>query len=52
MDSDNVVASLKYVRDAVALLLGVDDGCDGPVVWEYDAEPDGPHGVRVELRLG
>ena len=48
MDDDNVVAACKYVRDAVALFLGVDDR--SPLVsWRCDAEPGGAFGVRITM---
>jgi hypothetical protein len=34
MDSDNLAAGFKAVRDGVADWLGIDDGSDR-VVWEY-----------------
>lgn len=35
MDSDNQVAVLKEVRDAVADWLGTHDGPTGPIRWRY-----------------
>lgn len=35
LDSDALPASLKSVRDAIALALGVDDGPRGPITWLY-----------------
>lgn len=35
LDTDNLTASAKAVRDAVAAWLGVDDGPEGPVAWVY-----------------
>jgi len=49
MDTDNLEAAAKWVRDAVALFLGVGDGPAGPVRWEYAQEACGAWGVRVEL---
>lgn len=49
MDSDGLAAACKYVRDTVALFLGVDDGPRGPVRWEYDQEAGGAFGVRLEI---
>jgi hypothetical protein len=49
MDSDNLVGSLKHVRDAVAEWIGVDDG-SAWWAWEWPAwEPGKPFGVRIEL---
>lgn len=35
LDTDNLAGSAKSVRDAVAAWLGVDDGPEAPVAWEY-----------------
>lgn len=51
MDDDGLHAAGKYVRDCVALFLGVGDGPRGPVRWEYRSEPGGANGVRIELNL-
>lgn len=51
LDSDNLAASFKPLRDAIAYTLGVDDG-DPRVRWQYgQTETRGEHGalVRVEL---
>lgn len=48
MDSDGVAAACKYVRDAVALLCGVDDG-DSRWCWMYGQELAAGHGVRVTM---
>lgn len=48
MDSDNLAASAKHVRDGIADWLGVDDG-DPALVWRY-AQERGPYGVRIEVR--
>ncbi len=50
MDDDNLPASLKYIRDTVALFLGRDDN-DPLIHWEYAQEPGGPSGVRVRLSV-
>jgi len=48
----NLGPALKAVEDAVALMLGADDG-DPRWQSEADQEPGGPAGVRVEFaRLG
>ncbi|WP_439627524.1 hypothetical protein [Gemmata sp.] len=51
MDDDNLPPTAKWVRDTVALFLGVGDGPRGPVQWKYDQEPGDAAGVRVELSL-
>jgi hypothetical protein len=51
MDAANVVAAMKYVQDAVADFLGVDDGSKN-LDWKYAAEPGArKYGVRIELEL-
>lgn len=49
LDSDNLAGAFKHVRDAVARLLGVDDG-DPAVTWTYAQESDaGAAGIRIEV---
>lgn len=52
LDSDNLAASCKYLQDAVAAWLGVDDGPSGGIEWLYaqEREPSGPC-ARVEFYL-
>jgi len=52
LDTDNLSAAMKYVRDAVACKLGFDDGPKSPLRWRYGQEPGGPHGVRIALTVG
>lgn len=47
LDGDNMQASAKFLRDAIAARLGVDDA-DERVQWRYD-QRRGPHGVIVEI---
>ena len=47
LDGDNLHSSAKYVRDAIAAKIGIDDGSD-QYVWEY-AQRIGPYGVDVEI---
>lgn len=49
LDDDNLAASAKAVRDAVAHALGVDDGPSGPVTWSYDQVRARGYGVRVTI---
>jgi hypothetical protein len=44
----NLPAALKYVEDAVALMMGADDG-DARWRCECGQEPGGPSGVRIEI---
>jgi hypothetical protein len=49
MDSDNLQAAFKAIRDGVADWLDMDDG--SPLLhWEYE-QAKGPHGARVEITL-
>ena len=50
-DDDNLADALKYVRDAVADYLGVDDGPAGPVRWVPAQEAGDVAGVRIELEV-
>lgn len=48
LDDDNLVGSLKYVRDAVALWLGVDDG-SRRVKFTYADRLEAPASVDVDI---
>lgn len=50
LDPGNISSALKATEDAVALLLGADDGDDR---WRvsFGQEPGGDAGVRVELEI-
>jgi hypothetical protein len=52
MDDDGLRSSLKYVRDAVAKWLGVDDGDTSRVMYHYLQTkcPPKTYGVRVTFR--
>jgi hypothetical protein len=51
LDDDNLVGSLKPIRDAVAKWLGVDDG-DKRVRWECgQVETHGATGVSVKVEV-
>jgi hypothetical protein len=47
LDSDGLQGSCKYVRDALAALLGLDDA-DPRVQWAY-RQDRGPYGLTVRL---
>lgn len=49
LDSDNLAGACKAVRDGVADWLGVDDGDESRVRWEY-AQERGEYAVRIELQ--
>lgn len=46
---DNLRSSLKFVVDGIADALGVDDGDESKVLWEY-AQSTGRGMLRVEIR--
>jgi hypothetical protein len=46
---DNLRAAFKYLADAIAEWLGVDDGDERLVTWSYDQKPGGPYGCRVTI---
>ena len=51
MDPDNYASSWKHVQDAVAKLLGVDDGDTSRVSWVYGPQERGTdYAVRIEVR--
>lgn len=47
LDDDNLAASCKYVRDAIAAAVGVDDG-SAQYTWRYEQRV-GKYGVEVEI---
>jgi hypothetical protein len=50
MDRDGMVTSLKWVQDAIAAALGVDDGDRDKVRWRYRQRPS--YGkTRVHVRV-
>lgn len=50
LDTDNLQSALKATRDGIADWLGIDDGCNDLVRWEYAQEVGSPPGVRVDVR--
>lgn len=51
LDSGNLEGAFKHVQDAVARILGIDDGSD-LITWTYDQQPGGEKGIRVEIVEG
>lgn len=49
LDSDNLASSCKALRDGIADWLGVDDGDESKVSWEYAQRVGKPAGVEVEV---
>ena len=50
LDAANLPSALKSTEDAVALMLGADDG-DARWIASFRQECEGKSGVRVELRI-
>lgn len=52
LDGDNLQGALKAIRDEVAACLGVDDGDEEAVTWEYKQRKDGPgeYGVVAKFK--
>lgn len=49
LDTDNLASSQKAARDAIATLLGVDDGNERLVTWSYGQEQQRGYAVRIEF---
>lgn len=49
LDQNNAIETLQAIQDGVADWLGVDDGDETKVQWEY-AQEKGQYGVRIEVR--
>lgn len=52
LDGDNAVASLKYTRDCVALMMGFSDDPRSPLRFVVSQERCDEFGVRIELSEG
>lgn len=48
LDSDNLAASFKAIRDGVADAIGIDDGSD-KVQWRYRQEKSKTYSVEIEI---
>lgn len=48
LDSDNLAISAKHIRDGIADKLGVDDGDETKVRWEYAQDKGTDYAVRVD----
>lgn len=48
LDGDNLQGAFKYIRDAVAAKLGIDDGSD-LYDWQYRQEIGGKYAIRIEI---
>ena len=49
LDSDNAAGCGKFLRDSIAIWLGIDDA-DTRVRWVVTQEKPGKRGARVEMR--
>lgn len=49
LDPGNLEASFKHVQDAVAKMLGVDDGDQVRVSWLYEQEKKRHYGIRITI---
>lgn len=49
LDSDNLAISGKHLRDGIADALGIDDGDEDMVAWEYRQEHAPKFSARVEV---
>lgn len=50
MDSDNLANGFKAVRDAIASVLGIDDG-DPRITFQYDQEVIGKRQYAVKVQI-
>lgn len=51
LDTDNLAGSAKGVRDQIAKLIGVDDGDERKVRWEYSQRKGLPKEYGLEVRI-
>lgn len=51
LDSDNLAGSAKGVRDQIAKMIGVDDGDERKVRWEYSQRKGLPKEYGLEVRI-
>lgn len=49
LDTDNLAISCKHVRDGIAARLGVDDGDESKVRWEYAQAKSEGYSVLAEF---
>ena len=49
LDSDNLQASFKAIRDQVADWLGIDDGDESAASWNYSQETGPEYAIEVEI---
>lgn len=52
LDPDNCAGSMKHVQDKIAEILGIDDGDETMVTWEYAQRKGAPkeYSLDVEIR--
>ena len=49
LDSDNLVSSMKHVRDAIAKVIGIDDG-DPRIDWRVE-QKRGSWGIEIRIEV-
>jgi hypothetical protein len=49
LDGDNLQGAFKATRDGVAEAMGVDDGDEARVSWEYAQEKAARYGIRITI---
>ena len=47
LDTDNLAGAFKAVRDAIAKLLGIDDGSER-LVWKYE-QKKGDYAIKIKI---
>lgn len=51
LDDDNLQSACKYVRDAIAAIIGVDDGNTWAYQWKYYQRKEGKGIYYVEVQI-
>lgn len=51
LDKDNLAGCFKFIQDAIAAKLKVDDGDRKKIDWEYDQVAIGEHRYNVKVQI-
>lgn len=51
LDKDNLAGAFKFVQDAIATKLGVNDGDRSKVDWHYDQVAIGEHRYNLKVQI-
>lgn len=51
LDKDNLAGAFKFVQDAIASKLKVDDGDRAKVDWQYDQVAIGEHRYNLKVQI-